>query len=144
MDKAHRELIDERDKQYAERDAAAKQAIRDTLAASEKAAAKTEADLTKRFESVNEFRNTLADQAQNFMTKSEVLAIIKGVEEKFEVRSKANEDNSSRNAAALADIASRAQGASSLWVLITTIIGAFVVLAGFILAMFNRQRAVPK
>lgn len=52
----------------------AREATKSALTASEKAIDKQEAASEKRFESVNEFRKTLADQAERFMSRSEAIA----------------------------------------------------------------------
>jgi hypothetical protein len=68
-------VLDERDKRYAQRFADLETALRAALAASEKAIGKAEIATERRFESVNEFRQTLTDQAAQFMTRTEALAL---------------------------------------------------------------------
>lgn len=62
--KAMEELLEER------KDAQNK-AMEAALAAAEKAVAKAEVATEKRFDSVNEFRQTLSDQATQFVTRTE-------------------------------------------------------------------------
>jgi hypothetical protein len=50
---------------------AAEKAVDRALSAAEKAVSKAEAAAEKRFESVNEFRGTLSDQASQFITRTE-------------------------------------------------------------------------
>lgn len=54
---------------------AADTAVRAAQAAAEKAVAKAEAATEKRFESVNEFRQTLTDQAASFPSRVELQAL---------------------------------------------------------------------
>lgn len=67
-------IIDERDKQYDNRFNAQEKATVAALASSEKAIDKAEMANEKRFESVNEFRKTLADQTSTFITRTEAEA----------------------------------------------------------------------
>lgn len=64
-------LIDEREDRTKERFAAMEKNIVAALAASDKAVTKAETAIEKRFDSVNEFRETLRDQAANLMPRSE-------------------------------------------------------------------------
>ncbi len=61
---------------------AQREALDAALASSERAIAKAEASTEKRFEAVNEFRQTLADQQKNFATNSEVYLRFTALEEK--------------------------------------------------------------
>jgi hypothetical protein len=54
------------------------------LSASEKAITKAETATERRFEAVNEFRQTLSDQAANFATKSTVDAQFTAMREKID------------------------------------------------------------
>lgn len=80
---ALRDVIDERDRRYEERYDASQTAIQAALVSQEKqvnaallaadrAVSKAELASEKRFEAVNEFRQTLSDQASNFATRNEV------------------------------------------------------------------------
>jgi len=53
------------------------------LAAADRAVAKAEASTEKRFESVNEFRKTLSDQASTFMLRGEADAKIQALTDKL-------------------------------------------------------------
>jgi len=66
-------LIDERDRLYRER-----------VEYSEKSTLKSDLATDKRFESVNEFRATLSDQAQSFITRTEYAIQHKSAEEKID------------------------------------------------------------
>jgi hypothetical protein len=60
-------MLDEREMRSVERFDAIKESVAFALAAADKALTKAEAANEKRFDSVNEFRETLADQAAKFM-----------------------------------------------------------------------------
>jgi len=63
--------------------AAQKEAINAALAAADRAVAKAEAASEKRFEGVNEFRNTLSDQQRTLIPRSEVDVLVRGLNEKI-------------------------------------------------------------
>jgi len=67
---------------------AQKDAINAAMAASDKAGAKAETAADKRFESVNEFRKQLGDQADTFATKSDMDIRMKALSDKFDYESK--------------------------------------------------------
>jgi hypothetical protein len=58
---------------------AQKEAINAALASAERAVLKAEAAAEKRFEGLNEFRNTLSDQQRTLIPRAEVDVIIRGV-----------------------------------------------------------------
>src|SRR5688572_29056633 len=62
---------------------AQKEAVRAALASSDRAVLKAELAAEKRFESVNEFRNTLADQQRTLVSRTEVDALVHGVNDKI-------------------------------------------------------------
>jgi hypothetical protein len=70
--KSLREISDERDRRYEDRFKAMDEKTSLALTSSEKAVTKAETATEKRFDSVNEFRNTLKDQATTFITRPEV------------------------------------------------------------------------
>ncbi|MWA08720.1 hypothetical protein [Streptomyces sp. BA2] len=65
------EIGDERDLRYQQRFDAQTKAIEAALLAAKEAVIKAELANDKRFEGVNEFRQTLSDQAAQFMTRTE-------------------------------------------------------------------------
>lgn len=69
--KALRQVLDERDERYKQRALSQDKAVSAALETSEKAIIKAESATERRFEGVNEFRATLADQAANLMPRSE-------------------------------------------------------------------------
>jgi hypothetical protein len=62
-------IFEEREKRYNQRFTDLETALRAALAASEKAIIKAETATERRFDSVNEFRQTLTDQAAQFLTR---------------------------------------------------------------------------
>lgn len=66
-----------------ERKAAQEKAMDAALAAAEKAVVKAEVATEKRFDAVNEFRQTLSDQATHFIARSEYLTSAKGIDDKM-------------------------------------------------------------
>jgi len=88
------EKDNERDKRYSERFdsqdrgvniamTAAEKAVNAALISADNAVKKAEAAAEKRFEGVNEFRATLSDQAQTFITRTEVAAKLDNHTEKL-------------------------------------------------------------
>lgn len=135
VERQQRQLLDERDRQYAQRFEAQQKALSDalqatkesaanalqaikettsnTLAAAKEAVLKAEDANNKRFDSVNEFRQTLSEQATNFVSKDTFNARITALEEK------------------VTNLTGRGQGADALWGYIVGVIGLFIVLAAF-------------
>jgi phosphopantetheinyl transferase (holo-ACP synthase) len=62
------ELLDERDVRYQQRFEAQTKAVEAALLAAKEAVIKAELAMEKRFDGVNEFRETLSDQAAQFVT----------------------------------------------------------------------------
>lgn len=63
---------------------AAEQAVQTALASAEKAVTKAETAAERRFESVNEFRQTLTDQAATFMPRAEAESRLVALAEKLD------------------------------------------------------------
>jgi hypothetical protein len=63
---------------------AAEQAVQTALASAEKAVTKAETAAERRFESVNEFRQTLTDQASTFITRAEAEVRFTAIAEKID------------------------------------------------------------
>jgi Flp pilus assembly protein TadB len=66
-----KDLMTERDRRYEQRFEAMDEKTSLALTSSEKAVTKAETATEKRFDSVNEFRSTLSDQANTFLPKGE-------------------------------------------------------------------------
>lgn len=84
--------------------AASEKAVNAAMAASEKAVAKAETAADKRFESVNEFRQQLGDQAASFATKEEMDVRMKSLADKFEYESEHLQDAGTGRDRALSDL----------------------------------------
>ncbi len=106
-------LIEERTKHNNLRFEAAEKAVMQALTASKDAVAKAEMASEKRFDSVNEFRNTLKDQQSTLMTRIEAEARFKSIEEKIDAMK-----------------GSSAAGANWLWGLIVSAVVAVAIVAG--------------
>jgi ribosomal protein L12E/L44/L45/RPP1/RPP2 len=61
---------------------ASKDAVTAAIAAADRAVQKAESAAEKRFESVNEFRSTLADQQRNLMLRAEAVALVDSIKDK--------------------------------------------------------------
>lgn len=72
-------IIDEHDRQYGQRFDAQEKAVAAALAAAKEAVVKQDAASEKRFDSVNEFRNTLKDQTGTFVTRAELMGFMFGM-----------------------------------------------------------------
>lgn len=125
------QLIDERDRQYLARWEAQQSAIAAAFAAQEKAIAaallaakeavqKAELATEKRFESVNEFRQTLSDQTQTFMPRAEFDRAMAAMNEKLDVL-KAYKDSDS----------GRSIGLSAGWGVLVGVAGLALAVAAF-------------
>lgn len=79
-----KELMTERDRRYEQRFEAMDEKTSLALTSSEKAVAKAEIATEKRFDSVNEFRGTLSDQAANLLPRREADAKFSSFEGKLE------------------------------------------------------------
>ncbi|HLG40291.1 MAG TPA: hypothetical protein VI461_11515 [Chitinophagaceae bacterium] len=76
-------LINANDKNYNQRFDNVVQATQAALAASDRAVSKAETASEKRFDAVNEFRATLADQQRNLMPRNEVEILVKGISDRI-------------------------------------------------------------
>jgi hypothetical protein len=117
--------MEERDRAQEQRFLAQEAAQTLALTAQEKAVLKAEAATERRFEGVNEFRQTLADQQQTFIGRSEADARFTSMEEKLSIviGQVSNADG-------------RRTGADSLRTLIFGLLGA----AGVLVAIFFALR----
>ena len=76
-------LIGANDHRYEQRFLDQERAVTMAMAAAKEAVLKAENAADRRFEGVNEFRNTLSDQQRNLMPRSEVEVVVRGVHEKL-------------------------------------------------------------
>ena len=110
---------------------AAEKAVQAALVAAKEAVAKAESAAEKRFESVNEFRNTLKDQQLLLQTRTEASSTANALDRRIsEVASKVNE------------ISNKAEGASNLWAYLVGGGGFFVALAALLFAVSKRPAVV--
>jgi hypothetical protein len=79
-----KDLMTERDRRYEQRFEAMDEKTSLALTSSEKAVAKAEIATEKRFDSVNEFRATLSDQAANLIPRREADTKFAAWDDKFE------------------------------------------------------------
>jgi len=77
--------IESNDLRYEQRFLSSQQALNAALESASTAVIKAETATEKRFDSVNEFRATLADQQRTYMPRSEVDIIIKNLEERVSI-----------------------------------------------------------
>lgn len=134
--RAHVEsLIDERDNRYEQRFSAQQTALKDALSAAEKAVAaalmaadravaKAEAAAERRFESVNEFRQTLSDQTNTLLPRAEADSRFQNIIDKVESLSKSIDRREGQS-----------RGLNMGWVILVAAVGALGVIIS-IAAMF--------
>lgn len=132
-DKAIRGLIEANDKRYAQmftssQEAvlaalnAAQTAVTAALSAAEKAVAKAEVASEKRFDAVNEFRATLADQQRTLMPRTEVELLVKAMQVQIQTNSKI-----------LSEMSGTRLGSHDTWAYIVGAIGILIALATWIM-----------
>jgi hypothetical protein len=100
------------DKRYAQRFQDSGTAVNAALQAAEKAVTKAEAASEKRFESVNEFRNTLSDQARTFIPRAEADLRMGTIESQLQALTSGNIERRGQE-----------KGAQTLWAWIAAGIG---------------------
>ncbi len=120
---ALKELLAERDVRYKQRAAAQDAAVKNALETSEKAITKAEGATERRFEGVNEFRQTLADQASTLMPRAEYTVQHRALEDKVT----AVESRVSSIQQEISTILARGVGMKEAW-------GYLIGAAGFIAA----------
>ncbi len=76
-------IVQQKDATYSMHFEAIEKATAAALSAADRAVLKAEAAAEKRFEGVNEFRNTLSDQQRNLMPRAEVEVIMRGLTDKI-------------------------------------------------------------
>ena len=79
-----RTLIEANDKSYSQRFDSVVTATQAALAAADRAVNKAETASEKRFESINEFRATLADQQRTLMPRAEAELLMKSINDKID------------------------------------------------------------
>lgn len=125
-----REYVDSRfetqDRAVAAALAAQEKAVAAALAAADRAVAKAEAASERRFESVNEFRSALNDNARTLIPRAEAEERFRGVAEKLDVltaRVNAREE--------------RGRGAGEMWAFILGGAGILIAIISIVFAIFR-------
>jgi hypothetical protein len=108
-------LVDANDKRYEEQFAALREKFEAAINAADRAVTKAETAAEKRFEGVNEFRNTLSDQQRTLMPRAET-----------EIRFKALEEKLDRVQDALAARQNQGEGFGSGWKAAATVLALFI------------------
>jgi hypothetical protein len=144
MDEKFRLLMDEAEKRNGQRfDAqqeavstamtAAEKAVSAAMAAAEKAVSKAEIASERRFESVNEFRQTLSDQTSTFLTRTEYNVQHKSLGDRIDVVASSH--------AALdklvGEIRERGAGRNDLWGFIVGGVGLLIGIVTIIVLLFK-------
>jgi len=105
---------------------AQQKAVESALAAADRAVQKAEVAADKRFDSVNEFRNTLSDQTRTLIPRTEAEQQFKDVAEKLA--------NLTTRLNAIED---RGRGANDSWLILISVIGVIGTIGGFAFALFR-------
>jgi small-conductance mechanosensitive channel len=111
--------IEDRDKAVAAAFAAQEKLVSAALAAAERAVLKAEAAAERRFESVNEFRQTLSDQQANLMPRKEAQVELNAIREKVDEFASRLERHEAKGA-----------GISAGWGYLVGLIGFLAAVAG--------------
>jgi len=114
--------------------AAAERAVQTALVSAEKAVIKAEAAADKRFESVNEFRQTLSDQTATFATRESVDQNISGLNVRMRELTALVAVNSGR----IDSMVGQKSGGKDAWMYLTGFIGVAIGVAGVIFAITGR------
>lgn len=138
LERAQTKLQDERDRQYSQRFSSQQDAVFSALQAAKEAVTKAETAADKRFDSVNEFRQTLAEQAEKFMSKDTGDAKFEAIDKALLILN----EKASVNASRLDLIKAAGEGAGALWGYILGGVGLLMMLATF--AMNISRRTILK
>ncbi len=115
-----------------------KEAVTAALAAADRAVIKAELASEKRFESVNEFRSTLADQQRTLMPRAEAEAIVKGLDSKLDSMSKVLTEKIEGLARAQVSNAALREGAKDGWQYAVAVIGLLFTVLGIFTFVMSR------
>ena len=111
-------MLDEREDRTKERFVALDKNISTAIAAADKAVGKAESATERRFEGVNEFRQTLADQASLLMPRAEYLVQHGALAEKLESLKAGIEERMSLLEKFYANLQGRLWAISAIWALV--------------------------
>jgi hypothetical protein len=112
---------------------AAEKAVVAAMAAAEKAVTKAEAAAEKRFESVNEFRKTLSDQTNSFLTRNEYAAQHAALVEKVDallIRMLGMDKK-------VDGIQERGFGRNDTWVILATVVALLISVASVVVHLYK-------
>jgi hypothetical protein len=105
--------INGNDERYEQRFQSTQVAMDAALAAAKEAVTKAEIASEKRFDNVNEFRGTLADQQRTLMPRSEADLLIKTLSDRIEANNKSLTDKIDANTKAISELGGSKTGAQS-------------------------------
>jgi hypothetical protein len=129
------ELMDERDRRYSEVASAQARAVDAAFASAKEAVLKAEAANAARFESVNEFRGQLNDQAANFVTRTETEQRMEAMRAQLQLQV---DGNAAQIAAVMrnqSEGAGRRGGAENTRAFIFAIVAALTAIVGVVIAV---------
>ena len=107
--------------------AAQKESVNTAMQAAERALTKAESASEKRFDAVNEFRATLADQQRNLMPRAEAEVTMKGLDAKIDSLSKIVTSN-----------AGVEKGAVQGWSIAIAAVSTFIAIAIALFSIFRK------
>ncbi len=117
---------------------AADKAVQAALSSAEKAVTKAESAAEKRFESVNEFRAQLTDQAATFLSRSEGEIRFSALAERLDTLTGANAIRLTEVERRLNLTQGKASGANTLWGYIVGGIGTLIAIIAIVLSVVLR------
>lgn len=118
----------EQNSQNVQRFEAQEKAVAAALAAAKEAVIKAEAAAEKRFEGVNEFRATLADQQRTLMPRQEAELAMDSMKEKIDILQKSQEKETSSSDG-------EKSGFKNAWGLLVGIIGVAIAIISFLIKL---------
>jgi hypothetical protein len=104
----------------------------------DRAGVKAESAIEKRFDSVNEFRASLADQARLLMPRQEAESLLKSLTEKLETGLKVLADRVDTQSAQLISSAGKKSGIESGWGYAVGAVGLVLAIASFLALFFKK------
>lgn len=127
------QILNERDERYKLRSDAQDYSVKLSMDNSERAIAKAEVATEKRFDSINEFRATLADQASRLMPRSEYDVQHKALEERvtvveetLEAKITSNENRINSIQQSMTSILARGGGIKDAWAYLVAATGLVI------------------
>lgn len=132
-------ILAEKDAAYAQRFEAQEKAIQAALTAQKEAVQKAETAAEKRFDSVNEFRAQLSDQAATFMPRREAESAMKAMTEKYEQLAKTNANNIDSIEHRMDRNEGRSSGLGAGWGYLIGGIGLIAAIVGIVFGFMNAK-----